>query len=92
MVLNIKNKVKREQVFRKQRREHTQARLKARIERAELEKKDPALKAVSISTSSQPNYSCLRVSFYRPALRRMFPKPWTTCAIHLSRTARRPKS
>jgi len=51
MVLNIKNKVKREQVFRKQRREHTQAKLKARIERAELEKKDPALKAVSFSTA-----------------------------------------
>ncbi|EJD47914.1 Brix-domain-containing protein [Auricularia subglabra TFB-10046 SS5] len=45
MVLNIKNKVKREQVYRKQRREHTQAKLKERIERAQLEKKDPALRA-----------------------------------------------
>lgn len=43
--MKIKNKVKREQVFRKQRREHTQAKLKERIERAQLEKKDPALRA-----------------------------------------------
>ncbi|KZW00033.1 Brix-domain-containing protein [Exidia glandulosa HHB12029] len=45
MVLKIKNKVKREQVFRKQRREHTQAKLNQRVERAALEKKDPALRA-----------------------------------------------
>ncbi|KAH7107834.1 Brix-domain-containing protein [Auriculariales sp. MPI-PUGE-AT-0066] len=49
MVLNIKNKIKREQVFRKQRRDHTQARLKDRIQRAELEKKDPALKAARLA-------------------------------------------
>lgn len=86
MVLNIKNKIKREQVFRKLRREHTQSKLKARVERAELEKKDPALRAVRFAC-----LQCSRVSHTccSGVSQKMCPRRRTTCETRSSPTRSR---
>jgi ribosome production factor 1 len=48
---SIKNKVKREEVFRKSKKARNQLKLKKRLEQAKLEASDPAAKKVRLSTT-----------------------------------------